>query len=92
MADESDDEDLWAEFDDADASATTLAVSENLRDVVNHEVEIVHKGDVDEGKLTWEAPSAPGLQNSRTVNESKETHWYVENDAPAAPAAPRCAP
>ena len=84
MAD-SDEEDLWADFDNEETE-TTLSVSENLRDQVNHAVAPVHAGDVDEGKLTWEAPQMPGLQNSKTVAEAKASHWYVE-ETPATPSA-----
>ena len=80
MADDSDEEDLWA---DLDGGETTCALSENLKEAVSHDLAPVHKGDVDEGKLTWIAPSQPGLQNSKSVAESVSSHWYNE-EKPAA--------
>ena len=82
-ADDSDEEDLWADFDNEEE--TTIAVSENLRDTVSHDLAPVHQGDVDEGKVTWESPIAPGLQNSLKVTEGHDKHWYHE-ETKAAPS------
>ena len=78
MSDDEDDDDLFADFEKEDGE-TTLTVSENLKDTVSHQLEPIHKGDVDEGKITWESPMAPGLQNSVKVSEAKEKHWFREN-------------
>ena len=82
MADDDDDfEDLWADLGD-DNDVTTLSVSENLlAEVGRTETAPVHKGDVDEGKITWEAPAFAGLGNSDSVT-IKMHHWY--RDTPTA--------
>jgi len=87
MSDDEDEEDLWADFDDDDAGQheTTINVSANLAEAVTHAPQVVHQGDADEGKLTWESPAAPGLDNSHKVNEGSTTHWYKEDAVPAAP-------
>ena len=71
-----DDEDLWADVDED--CETTITVSENLLEAVSKAPEVVHKGDVDEGKVTWVGPEAAGLQNSVKVNEGKDQHWYKD--------------
>ena len=55
--DDDDDEDLWANFNsdsdsDDDGPATEMAVSANLQEHTKGPEYIVHKGDVDEGKVT----------------------------------------
>ena len=74
-ADDSDEEDLWADFDNEEE--TTIAVSENLRDTVSHDLAPVHQGDVDEGRITWQAPTFNGLENSHDVTVGTK-HWYKE--------------
>lgn len=100
--DSSDEEDLWADVDED--AATSITVSENLMKDVGQDVQDakpVHAGDADEGKLTWESPLAPGLQNSVKASEAKTRHWYNEGDgataalaqsAPASTSAPMAAP
>jgi len=54
----------------------------------------VHAGDVDEGRITWEAPTFHGLTNSNEVTASSR-HWYRdENEAgnQATGAVPSVAP
>ena len=65
MSDVSDDEeDLWADVDEE--AETSITVSATLVEAVTCAPQPVHKGDVDEGQVTWESPMAPGLQNSVT--------------------------
>ena len=87
MSDDDDsDDDLWADLDDEDE--TTITVSENLKDSVSAAaaaaVPIIHQGDVDEGKVTWIAPSTNGLHNSLKVNEAAKMgrHWFNEGFQP----------
>ena len=77
--DDDDDEDLWADFNDDEKESEMTNVSANLIEEVAHKPPPVHAGDVDEGKITWEQPAAPGLHNSVKVNEGKDKHWYKEN-------------
>ena len=77
--DDSDDDfdDLWGDMDNDD-DTSTLTVSANLLDAVGQKEEkAVHKGDVDEGKITWEAPAFAGLTNSDAVT-IKMQHWYKD--------------
>ena len=76
--DDDDDDDLWADFSDEDT--TTIHVSENLAHEVDMVQPVVHQGDVDEGKLTWEGPAVAGLHNSVKVNEAKNKHWYAGDE------------
>ena len=82
MSDEDSDDDLWAEFDDEDDDGeTTLTISANLLTDAHKGDErnpVVHKGDADEGKITWESPAKAGVQNSERVTK-KERHWYKDN-------------
>lgn len=88
--DSDDDGDLWADMDDAEETTCTN-VSANLLEAVTHAPLPVHHGDVDEGKVTWESPEAPGLQNSVKVNEGKNKHWYNEQEPAAAMVPPAAA-
>jgi hypothetical protein len=54
--DDSDDEDLWAGLDD-DSAAAQLNVSANLLNTCGQTENVVHKGESDEGRLTWVAPT-----------------------------------
>jgi len=75
--DDDDFDELWADLED-DNATSTLNVSANLLDAVGGKEEaVVHKGDVDEGKVTWEPPKFAGLTNSDTVT-IKMKHWYKE--------------
>ncbi|KAL3932546.1 MAG: hypothetical protein SGPRY_000657 [Prymnesium sp.] len=65
--DDDDDEDLWADFDNDDDEVQVM-LSANLCTVAGVEEHTVHEGDVDEGKVMWEAPSFAGLSNSQAVD------------------------
>ena len=55
MADDDSDDDLW---NDLEEDVSTLNVSANLVGVVgSDEPKVIHKGEVDEGRLTWVAPT-----------------------------------
>lgn len=77
--DDSDDDfdDLWGDMENDD-DTSTLTVSANLLEAVGQKDEkAVHKGDVDEGKITWEPPTFAGLTNSDSVT-IKMQHWYKD--------------
>ena len=77
--DESDDEDIFADFEDDDADDAALNVSANLLETAGArgEDKPVHQGDVDEGRITWQAPTFNGLENSHDVTVGTK-HWYKE--------------
>jgi len=76
-----------AEFDNEEAG-TEVMLSANLCAVAGVEERDVHEGEVDEGKVMWEAPTFSGLGNSTTVDTG--SHWYAERTTPPA-AAPEAA-
>lgn len=71
MSDWGEDEDFMALFEDFGEDDGDVAdnLSANLRQIVaaGTVAPPVHQGDVDEGQLTWEAPSFAGLANSNVV-------------------------
>lgn len=79
--DDDDDEDLWTDFDNDDDEVQVM-LSANLCTVAGVEEHTVHEGDVDEGKVMWEAPSFAGLSNSQAVDSG--VHWYAPGDSGAA--------
>ena len=76
---ESDDEDIFADFEDDDADDAALNVSANLLETAGARGvdKPVHQGDVDEGRITWQAPTFNGLENSHDVTVGTK-HWYKE--------------
>ena len=76
---ESDDDDLFADFEALDDVDDNINVSANLiggNGVA--EEKVAAKTEVDDGKrIEWVAPSVSGLKNSNTVN-STEKHWYKD--------------
>ena len=72
------DEDFASFFDDFNDDPETFAdLSERLSDNLRAQVgiagnSIVHEGEGDEGRVTWEAPAAPGLQNDRLPSSAAE--------------------
>lgn len=87
MAYDSDDDDdidaMWDELGDDDL--LTANISGNLAESLGLTATEVHKGDVDEGKITWVAPSFAGLDNSTDVTR-KDGHWYKDDSSFQAPA------
>jgi len=84
MADD-DEDDLWGDFNE-DECNSSVAMSANLLEVTGIQTSqdsTVHKGEADEGQLTWEAPTFSGLDNSTAVDAG--THWYKEPTPGATP-------
>jgi len=85
----SDDEDdldaMWDDLGDGD-DGFTANISGNLAEAVGAQATIVHKDDIDEGRVTWEAPQFHGLQNSNEVTVG-DRHWYKDDEAAAPPPA-----
>jgi len=90
MADDSDEEDLWGGLDDDTDSK--ISVSSNLLELLGRPKAegIVHKGDADEGRVTWVPPAHAGLSNSSVVT-CKTQHWNKDepnkDGTPVNPAA-----
>jgi len=93
MADEEDDLDgMWDELGDDDEHVAN--VSGNLAQLLGISEKVVHEGDVDEGRMTWEPPAFHGLDNSDEVTISTR-HWYRDErdndgqkESPAKAAEP----
>ena len=68
-----DEDDLWGDFNDDEVSSSVM-MSANLCEVAGVAEKKVHEGESDEGKVTWEAPTFSGLNNSQAVGAG--THWY----------------
>jgi len=100
--DEEDDDDfaqLFADFnvDDEDIkpedSIFIDQISENLREAAGlSEGDAVHKGDVDEGKITWEAPERAGIENQANHGPAPQRKDSSGPSAPKEPAAPAAPP
>lgn len=99
MASDDDEEDLWGDFDN-DEPEGNLMLSANLAEAIGVQPkQVVHRGDADEGMVTWVAPSFAGLQNSSSVDT---VDWNKEkapasssvggSQAPPTAATPAAAP
>mmetsp|Transcript_18419 Transcript_18419/g.47191 ORF Transcript_18419/g.47191 Transcript_18419/m.47191 type:complete len:158 (-) Transcript_18419:704-1177(-) len=73
-----DEEDLWADLDDDESN---ISVSSNLLELLGRPKDeaVVHKGDADEGRVTWVPPSFSGLTNSSVVT-CKTQHWNKDGE------------
>ncbi len=81
VLEDEDDDDFLSLFDDFNEEDGLIAdnISANLRaDVGLGAGGVVHEGEADVGRSTWVAPSMPGLQNSRAVND--KAGWYMEEE------------
>jgi hypothetical protein len=90
MSDDDDDEAIWAACED-ETICDNVAMSENLALPTNRTTtRVVHKGDPDEGRPTWEPPAVPGLRNSPYVRRRKGlVQWRHRRHVLQATAAPK---
>lgn len=78
MDEDSDDDDLFADFE-KDDDLEDANVSANLVGDVGEEHCAKRVESLDDGKrIGWVAPSASGLKNSTTLNAKAVNHWYFE--------------
>jgi len=86
MGDSDDEEDLWAGLEDDDSK---ISVSSNLLELLGRPKEeaVVHKGDADEGRVTWVPPTHAGLANSSVVT-CKTQHWNKDEPKENTPTDP----
>ena len=87
---DSDDEDLFADFENED-DLTNANVSANLIDDVGLEHVAAREESADDGKrIGWVAPAASGLKNSTTLSAKAVNHWYhdIKNKPDTNKASP----
>ena len=84
-SEDSDDDDLFADFEATD-DVDNINVSANLVEDVGEDKVAAKSGEDDGKRIEWVAPSVSGLKNSNTVN-SAEKHWYKDDQFKNKPDA-----
>lgn len=78
--DDEDFADMFADFNESpDVSELAERISDNLRAQAGIGGKtVVHEGEADEGRITWQAPARSGLHNARTPSEEVEDSLWDE--------------